>query len=353
MATKDTIIPAALTPGATIAFVSPSGRLNNLFPTRIARAKEHLEQLGYKIKIIFNPSLPEDDFQAAIKARCDELHTAFKDPSIKAIVCTIGGLSANELLPHLDYDLIRSNPKIFVGYSDITLLHSAIFTQAGLRTLYGPAAITSFGEYPAVLPFTLAHFLHVVQPAAPSKPVGPLPRSAEFTQEFLDWADEAGGAKALRARALSPSPAWKWLRPGSARGVLFGGCLPSLTQLAGTLYMPDFRGKLLFVETPEGDEDGKPFGLDFARLAMADLRNIGVLAHVAGLVLGRPYQYTTDESRLAFERMVVDQCYGLSFPILANVDVGHTDPMLTLPLGAEASLDSDRDEFAILEAAVV
>ena len=187
--------PCSLEPRDTIAFISPSSRLNRLFPTRIYRAKEALEKLEYRVKIFFNET-PTKTHRESVLLRCSEIHNAFKDPEVTAIICTIGGLSANELLPHLDYALIEAHPKIFCGYSDITLLHHAIFTQTGLQTFYGPAVITQFGEFPKTLDFTMAHFLHVL---CRPKPIGPLPRSIEWTEEFLDWVE---GADATRPRRL-------------------------------------------------------------------------------------------------------------------------------------------------------
>ena len=192
----DGIVPQALLPRDTIAFISPSSRLNRLFPTRIYRAKDALEKLGFRVKIFFDEKLTKN-FHEAVLQRCSEIHNAFADPEVKAIVCTIGGLSSNELLPHLDYSLIKANPKIFCGYSDITVLHHAFFTQAGLQTFYGPAAITQFGEFPKTLDFTLSHFLKVLQ--STGKPIGALPRSIEWTEEFRDWMN---GDDAVRARHL-------------------------------------------------------------------------------------------------------------------------------------------------------
>lgn len=97
----------------------------------------------------------------ALKTRVDELHEAFRDDEVHSIICCIGGLTANEILPHLDYELIREHPKIFVGSSDITLLHYALLAGAGLRTFYGPSAIMQLGEYPAPLDFTWEHFVRV------------------------------------------------------------------------------------------------------------------------------------------------------------------------------------------------
>lgn len=344
MASNAGILPPSLKGGEALAIVAPSGRLNALFPHRIERAKEFFAGGNHPIKVIFNEKL-SDDHLTSIKERCEELHAAFRDPEIKAVICAIGGLSANELLPHLDYDLIRANPKIFCGYSDITLLHYAIFSQTGLRTFYGPAALTQWAEYPMPQKFTLMNFFDIVTGRANSSVI---PKSEAWTQEFLDWATEAEHSRARETNTTHPR---KWLREGKAQGRLFGGCLPSVLQLFGTKYCIDHKDVILILETPEHDKPDSNFGLDFARSAMADLRNYGVLDQISGMVIGRPFQYS-DKEWADFEHMILDQCYGTDFPILFNVDVGHTDPILTLPLNALVSLDSTKDEFALLEAVV-
>ena len=190
------ILPPALQPRDTIAFISPSSRLNHVFPSRVQRAKAFLESLDYRVKIFFS-DVTSSDFRETVLIRCDEIHSAFQDKEVKAIICTIGGISSNELLPHLDYGIIQANPKIFCGYSDITLLHHAIFAQTGLQTFYGPAAITQLGEYPKPLDFTLSHFLKVLQNVG--DPIGPVPRSIEWTEEFRDWVT---GDDTVRPRIL-------------------------------------------------------------------------------------------------------------------------------------------------------
>jgi muramoyltetrapeptide carboxypeptidase len=347
MTKQETITPPVLGRGDTIAFISPSSRVNTLFPRRIQKATSFFQTQGFKIKVFYNETLPFDHL-SAIRLRCSEIHSAFSDPGVKAIICTIGGLSADELLPHLDYDLIRKHPKVFCGYSDITILHHALFTQCGLRTFYGPAVIPEFGEAGGPMKFTVDSFFKMVMDKFEKQSI---PRSATHTMEFKNWlsADEDN-----KPRALIPAPQWKWLKPGRVQGRLYGGCLPSLIQLCGTKYLPDYTGRILLLELPEGDGPGTPFSLDAARSAMANLRNAGILEKVAGIVIGRPYMYD-EKMTAAFEKMLVDQSYGLEIPILANVDTGHSDPMLTLPLDAMVSLDSEADEheqFMVLEEVV-
>ncbi|KAI8589808.1 peptidase family S66 [Geranomyces variabilis] len=347
-----TITPPALSRGDTIAFVSPSARLNDVFPLRITRAKDFLIAQGYDVRIISNEPVPKG-YLAGVNHRVAELHAAFVDPTIRAIVCTIGGNSANELVPHLDYELIASNPKIFVGYSDITLLHHALLFRASLRTFYGPAAITQLGEVGGPLDFTWSHFLSVLQNHPGSRP-GALPRSKTWTQDFRDWFDET--PTSAEPRTLQPNRrSWTWLRKGQAQGRLLGGCLPSLVQLTGTPFTfpaAEWKGRILLLELPEGgDAPATPHPLAYARSNLIDLANAGILAAIAGVVVGRPYSYTK-EMWDAWEDtlMEVFEVYGM--PVLANVDFGHTDPILTLPLDAMVRLDSAVDVFEVLEPTV-
>ncbi|KAG9664739.1 peptidase S66, LD-carboxypeptidase A, partial [Aureobasidium melanogenum] len=169
--------------------------------------------------------------------------------------------------------------------------------------------------------------------------------------EFKNW---LAGDGDTQPRTLEPAPKWKWLKAGKVKGRLYGGCLPSLVQLCGTKYLPDYTGRILLLELPEGDKPGTPFSLDAARSAMADLRNAGLLEKVGGIVVGRPYMYD-EKMTAAFEKMVCDQCYGIEIPVLAGVDTGHSDPMLTLPLDVMVSLDSEAmeyEQFVILEEVV-
>ncbi|CAD6564908.1 MAG: hypothetical protein ASARMPREDX12_004496 [Alectoria sarmentosa] len=272
-------VPLALCRGDTIAFISPSARLNHIFPAPLNRAKSHLERLGYRVKVIFNQS-ESLIFRDSILQRREEIQSAFADPLIKAIICTVDDSHANELLPHLDYGLIRMN-----------------------------AAITELG------------ITHI------GKPIGPVPRSLEWAAKLPDL-----GTDSQRPREQFPSPGWTWLRPGKATGRVFGGCLPSILHLAGTKFWPDYRDRILLLENPMGEKMEDPFSLTSTRAKMADLVNLGVFEQINGVI------------------MVKDQCYGTDFPILLNVDVGHTDPILTVPLNAMVGLDSEKDEFTILEA---
>ncbi|OOF90641.1 hypothetical protein ASPCADRAFT_519063 [Aspergillus carbonarius ITEM 5010] len=351
----DTILPKALQKGDTIALISPSARLNDVLPRSLARGKTFLESLGFPVKIIYTSLPPTTPIAESIRVRCEELHTAFHDPSIAAIICTIGGSHANEMLPFLDYDLIQSNPKIFIGYSDTTFLHYAIESRTGLRTFYGPSILTDLCDFPNPLQFTINHFLHVLAPPT-TTPIGPLPRSATCTLDhgaFLYGDDES-----TTPRDLIPAPSWRWLRRSHSTGHLYGGTVSCVVRLQGTPYAPaSWEDKIMFLESAMGDSLAQPYSVDRFRSALVDLALCGVLQQIRGLVVGRGYKYDDEmQDQLAgvitevFDTIVGRGSEGI--PILMNVDFGHTSPLLTLPIGARVRLNSERDEFVVLEAAV-
>jgi len=331
-----TIKPRALRPGSTIAFLSPSARINEPYSAVIRRAITLLESHSFKVITLWTPSALTPNIASTIAARKSELLGAFTDPSVSAIICTIGGSTATELLASLLHDpealaTLRSNPKLFIGCSDITVLHY-LLASLGLRTLYGPTAIPQLGDVPTADPFTVSHFLSVAQNHSPP---GPVPRSETYTplvQEYF-LTDPASTIE----RSKSPTPPWKWLRSGRAEGPLFGGCLHIVVRLQGVAAVaPDWTGRILFVETAASDGPGGiklGYPLDRFQAALADLAAMGVLDVISGLVIGRAYGYNTPESRERLEKMVRELiCEGggevgvvrnaKEFPVLMHVDVG-------------------------------
>jgi muramoyltetrapeptide carboxypeptidase LdcA involved in peptidoglycan recycling len=271
--------------------------------------------------------------------RADDLHAAFADSEIKAIVCGIGGNHSNELLPLLDYELIASNPKIFQGYSDMTVLLWAFLARANLVTFYGPALVLEMAEYPAVLEFTDRSMRSAWFGDAPPN----FESSPQWTEEFLDFDKKLD---LERARDMRPNDGPRWLQPGTATGPLIGGCLETIVwHLTGLPEWPDLSGAVLFLETSE--EAPSPAHVD---AYLTDLSNLGVLDEIAGLVFGRPMRYRPEDTELLWE-VINMHMQGHSVPVLANIDCGHTDPMLTLPLGIEVRLDSHNDSFTATEVA--
>ena len=317
-----------------------------MFPLGLERSKRFFESHGFHVVIMFDPEEPEDPDEQ-IRQRCKDIHAAFQDSNVKAIICTLGGSIADQLLPHLDYELIKANPKIFCGFSDITSLHFGLFTHAGLRTFYGPMAIDPFGEAPKPLPFTGENFLRVVTETG-CAPLGPVPVSSEWANELCAFFFDP---ESLQARKKQPNPGWRWLRQGTAKGRIFGGCLEPIMKLLDTKFWPNLAGRILLVETAVGDQptDGVP--LDTFRSDLETLRTKGVFDGVNGLVVGRPFGYN-DQQRQDYDRIVLDVTRDHTFPIVIDVDIGHTGPMITLPLNALVELDSKENKLDVLEPSV-
>jgi muramoyltetrapeptide carboxypeptidase len=335
-----TTAPRRLQPGDTVAIVSPSAPALGLFPHRLERGLAYLESLGLQVRVMPNATKVTGWTAGSARERVDDLHAAFADEEIAGLVCAIGGNHSNELLPHLDFDLVAANPKLFQGYSDITILHWAFFANADLRTFYGPALVSELAEYPQVLPHT-ERFLRAAWFG--SEPLR-FEAAAEWTDERLDWRERAD---LTRPRELRPSDGWITVREGVAEGRLLGGCLETICwHLKGSRAWLDLAGAIFFLETSE--EAPSPAHVD---AYLTDLAHLGVFEDVAALVFARPYGYDEEWARALWE-VVRRQTEPAAIPVLANVDCGHTSPMLTLPLGSHARLDAGARSFETLEPAL-
>jgi muramoyltetrapeptide carboxypeptidase LdcA involved in peptidoglycan recycling len=265
----------------------------------------------------------------------------FANPKIKAIIAAIGGDHSCHLLPRLDFDLISQNPKVFMGFSDITVLNVAIWKKTGMVTFNGPALLTDFAEYPHMLRYTKEYFIKAVMC---KEPIGKIAPSLDWTEEFLDW----GKKNDLeRPRQLVSSDGWTWLKEGQAEGHLIGGCLESLQHLRGTDYWPEWENAIFFFELSE--ERPTPETIDGI---LMDYQNMGVLDKINGMIVGRPMRYSDDEKQVLRER-ILERTQGYSFPIITDMDFGHTSPQFTIPIGCIARINTKEYRFEILKAAVM
>lgn len=311
------ILPPRLERGDQVALVTVSAPEAAQNPHWVERGLNYLRQLDLK-PLLFPRALANEKTYLADEpsAMADDIHAAFRDPGIKALICTGGGTNANRLLPHLDYELIRSHPKAFIGMSNPTAILNAIYVLSGLVTFHGPVLVWNFGAPDGLTPFTLASFRQVLWRAEPPGPLPDVHRS------------------------------WKFLKGGTARGRLVGGNLWTLQSLLGTPYMPDWDGTILFWE----DVAKEPKRLD---AVLTHFRHAGVFDRIVGMVVGRCAGCESREPSLTLRQVVEELTAEYSFPVLYDVCFGHTDDKLTLPIGAMATLDSATNTFAIDQAAVV
>lgn len=266
---------------------------------------------------------------------------------MKAIVCTIGGFTSHEVLAYLDFDVIARHPTIFCGFSDITTLHLALYAKTKMCSFYGPSAICQFGEFPEPLAYTMASFWKAVK--SPAQPLGAILPSMEWTEDkTANWFTQADKT---HQDVMKPNKGYTWLRSGSASGPILGGCLPTLLQMRGTEYMPDLKGAILLLETPEGAQFDRGMDLADVNVALGCLRMDGTFSKISGLVVGRAFAYS-DAQVEELQRLIRHHTRDTVFPILYGVDVGHTNPVATIPLGCQTTLDSAENAFRITEPGV-
>ena len=340
---KHLIKPKHLQKEDIVGIVSPSAPLAGLVPHRVKRGVTMLKELGFRVKIGKHALKITDHTAGSPRERAQDINNFFKNKEVKAIFTFIGGNHSNQILKYLDFNLIRKNPKIFIGYSDATVLHFAFYTNAHLVTFYGPAVLTQFAENPAILPYTRRYFEKATMNP---EPIGKIKPSSQWIDEILDWFKKDD---LTRPRKKKKNTGWQWLKRGKARGFLVGGCISSMMHLRGTDYWPDFSGSILFLETAEGSDDFTKgeniFNID---AYLADLELSGVFRKINGMIIGRPFGYTKKQTAQLI-RIIKERTKSYNFPIVFNVDIGHTDPMITIPLGIKVKLDSHKNIFEFIE----
>ncbi|KKT90955.1 MAG: Peptidase U61 LD-carboxypeptidase A [Candidatus Jorgensenbacteria bacterium GW2011_GWA2_45_13] len=304
----DTIRPSKLKLGDVVGVISPSSPV--VSKRELSRGLKILESLGFKPKLGPKALEIHASYQAGTrKDRLYDLHSMFADDEVKAIFCTSGGYASMQLLPDIDWEIIRKNPKIFIGYSDITTLLIPMSERTGLVTFHGPMIQgldkdTKGGRY------TLNNMKNTLM----KNQTGRLPAYTE----------------------------WKVLKEGKAEGTLIGGNLNVLLSLIGTPYEPKWDGKILFWE--EVDETIE--GLDNY---MWRLRIAKVFKKIEGMVVGKVTNLQSIEEendKLAeldkppvLEDVILRATEGYNFPILFGADFGHDVPSVTLPIGAKALIN--------------
>ncbi len=343
---KNLIKPKALEIGDTIGVVSQSAPLAGLVSHRTKSGIKMLKEFGFEVKVGKNALKVKGHTAGTAKERADDINTFFRNKKIKAIFSFIGGNHSNQILKYLNFDIIKKNPKIFLGYSDATVLHFALRVKVNLVTFYGPAVLTQFAENPTILPYTKTYLKKALMQ---TNPIGKVEPSTQWTDEILDW---FGKEDLKRPRKMKKNRGWQWLKFGKAEGPILGGCITSMMHLRGTEYWPDFRGSILFWETPEsGDDFTKGEKVENIDSYLTDLELSGVFKDIKGMIIGRFFGYSGQEKKDMI-KIIEERTSCYKFPILLDVDIGHSDPMITVPLGVRTKIDSSNNLFAIEESGV-
>ncbi|PKU53461.1 S66 family peptidase [Lysinibacillus fusiformis] len=306
-------VPQKLSIGDEIRVIAPSRSAKLV---KVRQTKTILEKLGFKIS--FGQHIFECDLQqsASIEHRVADIHEAFRDPQVKAILTALGGYNCNEILPYLDYQMIAENPKILCGFSDITALATAITKKCGFITYSGPH-FSSF-RMEQGQEYQLSYFQKCLMGNAP------FPLTASKV-----WSDDTWYID--QAKRHFEEASWKVYSEGEASGQLYGGNLCTLNLLQGTPYMPDLANCILFLED---DELVNPaiFARDLTSLLQSTTQ-------IKGMAIGR-FQRASDmtEEQLHF---ILDKHPRLqTIPVFYDVDVGHTQPILTFPIGGNIYMNT-------------
>lgn len=319
-----------LKPGDEVRVIAPSMSLKIISEENIRYAVKALEDLG--LKITFGKNVNEIDIMdsSSVISRIEDLHEAFADKNVKAILAVIGGSNANQLLSYIDYDLIKKNPKIFCGYSDITALQNAIYCQTGLITYSGPQ-FSTFAMQKG-FEYTLDYFKKIF---FEDKSIVVMPSE--------HWSDDAWFLDQENRNFIKNEGYWI-IQKGQAKGTIIGGNLCTLQLLHGTPYMPLLENTILFIEADSitrEEVDTLEFDRDLQSLIHQPNFN-----QVKGMLIGRfEKKFNIDLEKL---KCIINTKNELkNIPIIANVDFGHTSPMFTFPIGGACEIKASKESVNI------
>ena len=327
-----------LSPGDQVAVISPSSGLAGVFTW--------VQDLGIeRLNDIFKLSAKEYPTTrmvgASLEQRAQDIMQAFADPNNKAVIATIGGEDQIKLLKYLNPDVLKANPKPFFGYSDNTHLHNYLW-NLGIPSYYGGSVLTQYGMQGKMYEETV----NSLKRAFFEQGTYDLKPNSIFNDQGLDWSDK----KALTEfRNTEENEGYYWDGTNSGTGVLWGGCVESLiAQMAAGIYLPantDLKGTVLIIETSESIPE--PWVVEYLLTGFGER---GWFDNFCGVLVGRPKAWEFDkqltpEAKLAYRKkqrsVVVDvvRQYNATIPIVQNLDFGHTDPQIVMPLGQVVYID--------------
>lgn len=339
--------PQRLKPGDKIATVSLSwggaGDADLLWRYNLGK-KRLEEEFGLEVVEMTNTLKGSDYLYQHPEKRAEDLMAAFSDTSIKAIISCIGGDESIRMLPYIDFEIIKNNPKIFIGYSDSTITHF-ICLKANLSSFYGASILAEFAENVKIFDYTSHWFRKVL---FDPKPIGIISATTEWTGERIEWYE----SNQLMEKTMTKNQGYEFLQgKGVVKGPLIGGCIEVMEMMKGTILWPSiekFKNSILFFETSE--DMPNPSYIEYW------LRNYGsqgILQKVKAIIWGKPYQERYFEEYKNSIMKIISELGLMDLPIVYNMTFGHNQPMTCLPYGAMAEIDCDNKTFTILESGVI
>lgn len=318
------MIPEKLKSGDEIRVIAPSRSLEIISEQTREVAIKRLEDLGFKITYSKNAKEKDDFASSSIKSRVEDLHEAFLNKSVKGILTVVGGFNANQILKYLDYGLIKDNPKVLCGFSDITALSNAIYHKTGLITYSGPH-FSTFGMLKGV-EYTVEYFKKCL-----------MQKKAFDVLPSKKWSDDPWFLDQDKRKFIK-NDGYLLASKGNAEGKILGGNLCTLNLLQGTEYFPDLSNSILFLEDDEETRD-----VIFDR-DLQSLIHQPDFSKVRGIIIGR-FQKTSEMTKEKIIKIIQTKEELKNLPIIANADFGHTMPQITFPIGGRIQLTAEENNI--------
>jgi len=318
------IIPPKLKYNDIIGIIAPASSARLIKIENLNLAKKNLESLGFRVLYGRNIFKSNNTSISSIKARLLDFHQMFKSKEVKGIMAAIGGYTSNQLLPFINYALIKKYPKIFIGYSDITVLQNVIFKKTGLITFSGPCFATFAQTHPP-FDFELKYFKKILIDG----------ESDIIIRASKLWAEDEWWKMLHKPRKLKKNAGWRIINDGKASGRVIGGNLSTFLLLLKTPYCPSFKNKILFIEEDPCVNRGTIERMIIQLFQILDFKQI------RGLAIGRfgsASNFTRNEEEKLLKTLI--STFNINIPIISNLDFGHTNPMITFPIGGECEIDT-------------
>lgn len=340
--------PLRLKAGDTVAVVSPSWGGPSIFPHIYENGLKVLKSFGLKIKEYPTARADNDFLSKHPEVRAKDINDAFEDTEVKAIFASIGGDDSVRILPFLNKENIRANPKILMGYSDTTTLLTYL-NQLGLVTFHGPSIMAGLSQAESL---PEAFVQHVQQMLFSPEGVIEYKSFGLYCDGYADWSKEENLGK---TKELKPDNGWRFIQgTTTVVGELYGGCIEVLEFMKSTDYWPEkdfWNGKVLFFETSEE----KPT-VEQVRWMLRNYGMQGIFNKAKAILLARARSYSNDE-KIQLDRMITEVVKGefgnAEIPIVTNIDFGHTDPQIILPLGVKAEVNCMDKTIKLIEPALL